>query len=94
MNVETVITDLSEISGKLLHDIKTLKLSAGAAAAQLPAAAPSVHQEALCKYALRCKQLADGSFQLLQILKVKSGKYKISKSGLAATEIALKSEDM
>jgi len=94
VDVESVTIDLSEMSGKLSQDIKTLTLNTGAAAAHLSGTTPSVHQEALCKLALRCKQLADDLIQTLQKLKVKNGKYKIFKSGLAAIKIPLKSEDI
>jgi hypothetical protein len=89
VDVESVTIDLSEMSGKLSQDIKTLTLNTGAAAAHLSGTAPSVHQEALCKLALRCKQLADDLIQTLQKLK-----YKIYKSGLAAIKIPLKSKDI
>jgi hypothetical protein len=94
INVEIVTIDLFEMSEKLSQDIKALALETGAAAAHLEGTAPSVHQEALCKLALRSKQLADDLIQMLQKLKVKSGKYKLFKSGLAAIKIHLKSEDI
>ncbi|KAH7354678.1 hypothetical protein BKA65DRAFT_592827 [Rhexocercosporidium sp. MPI-PUGE-AT-0058] len=93
-DVESVAIDLSELSGKLSHDIRTLTLNTGAAAVHLSGSAPSVHQEALCKLALRCKQLADDLIQALQKLKVKSDKHKMFKSGLASIKILLKSEDV
>jgi hypothetical protein len=92
--VEDVTVDLSSMSEKLLQDSKALNLNTGAAAAHLLGAPPpSIHQEALGKLALRCKQLADELVQTLQMLKIK-GNYKVLKSGLAAIKISLKSEEI
>jgi hypothetical protein len=59
VDVENVTADLSKMSEKLSLDINALYLNTSAAAAHLSGGTPSVHQEALCKLAMRCKNMAD-----------------------------------
>ncbi|KAL2060091.1 hypothetical protein VTL71DRAFT_9913 [Oculimacula yallundae] len=94
-DVEAVAMDLSQMSGKLSDDIRALALNTGASlTAQSPSSPVSVHQEALCKLALRCRKLADDLIQSLQKLKVKSDKHKLFHSGRASIKILLKAEDI
>lgn len=93
LDIESVAIDLSEMSGKLSQDIDVMTRM-NHITAHLTRTTSSVHQDALYKLTLRCKQLAEDLLQTLQKLKIKSGKYKMFKSGVAAIKISMKADDI